>query len=106
MEQVDVLPRRISIGEPELCAIGLEHVGAIELRVADPAGEDLRMFRDQGAVVILSFVVDGHLVLPALIIRDCCKVALRARLDSQLESARACSRKVGAGFRKRSWSIK
>jgi hypothetical protein len=64
-EQIDELPRRIAVGQAELGAPGLEHVGAIILRLPRPAGKNFRMLRHAGAIVVLGFVVDGgHRRLP------------------------------------------
>src|SRR5262249_46240387 len=58
-EQIDGLTRRSTIAEPELGTIGLEHLGPVEFGFTGPAGEDLRILRHAGAIVVFSFVVDG-----------------------------------------------
>jgi len=43
----------------KLVAAIIERLGAKQFRIAGPAGENLGMFRDAGAVVVFGFVVDG-----------------------------------------------
>ena len=70
MEQIEILPRRVAVSQAELGAARFERVGAIKLGVARPAGENLRMLRHAGAIVIFGFVVDcRHRRLPAFRIR-------------------------------------
>ncbi len=58
-EQIDDLPRRIAVGQAKLGAPGFERLGAIIFAFAYPAGENLRMFRHAGAIVVFDFVIDG-----------------------------------------------
>src|ERR1700733_16244506 len=95
-EQVDILPRRIAIGEAKLGAAGFERVGAIILSFPCPAGKNLRMFRHAGAIVVFGFVVDGgHRRLLADYARKiaacaiCWQVAAPFGIDSPLKSARS-----------------
>jgi hypothetical protein len=57
-KKIDRLARRTAIGQAQFGAALLEHFGAVELRLACPAGENLRMLGHAGAIVIFSFIVD------------------------------------------------
>src|SRR5262245_55795089 len=59
-EQIDGLARRRAIGEAEFGAPGLLRLGAVGGGVALPAGENLRMIGNAGAIVVLGFVIDRH----------------------------------------------
>ena len=77
-EQIDELPRRIAVGQAELGAPVFERVGAIVFRFARPAGENLRMFRHAGAIVVFGFVVDGgHRRLPRDSAREIAACSIR-----------------------------
>ncbi len=58
-EQIEILPRLIAIEAAKLGAPAFEHVDAEKLGVARPAGENLRVLRNAGAIVIFGFVIDG-----------------------------------------------
>ena len=60
-KQVEVLARGVAVTKAEFGATALERLGAKQFRIAGPAGENLGMFRDAGAVVVFGFIVDlGH----------------------------------------------
>ena len=70
-KEIDHLARRAAVGQAELGAIVLEHLGAVKLRFQRPASENIGMLRDAGAIVIFSLVIDrGHPAPPLGVLLD------------------------------------
>ncbi len=56
-KQIDGLAQRGTVGH---CELGIARRRAVGRPLALPAGENLRVFRHAGAVVVFNLVVDGH----------------------------------------------
>ena len=78
-EQIDDLPRRITVGETKLGAADLERFGAVELGLARPARKNLVAIRHARARTILALQIGGgHRYLQLFGARLCGKGVARA----------------------------
>src|SRR5262249_14666418 len=77
-EQIDGLPRRGPVFQPDLGAAVLAGFVTIGRALALPALENLRMLGPPGAVVVLDLPIDGHESLPGNSWLASCNHAKRA----------------------------